>query len=81
MATARYVCPECGATVERPFRTASVMRTCENGCAFDHHVREDLLARIEDVPASERPDDWAELSVKERLFVAMRAGVVSRSDL
>ena len=79
--SATYVCPTCGATIERPFRTASVIRTCENGCPFDHHFREDLLAAIERVPESARPDDWSERPVKERLLVAMREGIVSRDDL
>ncbi|PSP97740.1 hypothetical protein BRC94_09730 [Halobacteriales archaeon QS_5_70_17] len=76
-----YVCPACGATVDRPFHTASVMRTCDRGCEFDHHVREDLLAAVGDVPEADRPDDWDERSVRDRLLVALREGVVSPSEV
>lgn len=81
MAEATYVCPGCGATVDRSFRTASVMRSCENECEFGHHVRADLLEKIEGVPEADRPDDWSELPVRDRLLAAMRAGAISRSDL
>ncbi len=81
MAEGTYVCPTCGATTTRSFRTASVMRACENGCEFGHHVRQDLLAKVDDLPEADRPDDWSELSVRERLLAAMRSGAVSRSDL
>jgi hypothetical protein len=81
MRSATYVCPNCRATVDRPFRTPSVMRSCENACEFGHHLREDLLASIDGVPEADRPDDWSELSIRDRLFVAMRAGAVSPADL
>lgn len=57
------------------------MRSCENACEFGHHLREDLLASIDGVPEADRPDDWSELSIRDRLFVAMRAGAVSPADL
>jgi hypothetical protein len=75
-----YVCPQCGNTVERDFRVPSVVRTCETD-GFVHHVRADLLSAIEAVPASARPDDWAELPGRERLMIALREGVVDPSDL
>lgn len=76
-----YVCPTCGATVDRPFHTASVMKSCDNGCEFDHHVREDLLAAVDRVPEADRPDDWAERPARDRLLFALREGVVSPSEV
>ena len=81
MATTEYVCPTCGNRVERSFRTASVVRSCENGCAFGHFLRADLLDRVESMPEEARPDDWEELETEERLFAALREGVVTLPDL
>jgi len=79
--TFEYVCPTCGATVDRPFRAPSVVRQCDNGCSFGHFLRADILERVEAVPEDARPDDWEEMEVENRLLVAMREGIVSLPDL
>jgi hypothetical protein len=79
--THEYVCPTCGAVVERPFRAPSVVRQCDNGCSFGHFLRADILARVEEVPEEVRPDDWDEMEVENRLLLAMREGIVSLPDL
>ncbi|MFC5969943.1 hypothetical protein ACFPYI_01230 [Halomarina salina] len=76
-----YVCPTCGARIERPFRVPSVARTCDNGCPFGHFLRTGLLERVEEVPEEARPDDWAERDAEERLHVAVREGIVTPTDL
>ncbi|MFB6118429.1 hypothetical protein [Halosegnis sp.] len=76
-----YVCPECGNAVVREYRVPSVVRTCEEGCGFDHYIRADLLEKVESVPESARPDDWDDLDNAERVYVALREGVVSLPDL
>lgn len=76
-----YACPECRNAVDREFRVPSLVRSCENGCGFDHYVREGLLAKVAEVPEADRPDDWADRSATERLVVALREGVVSVPDL
>jgi hypothetical protein len=81
MATYDYVCPDCGNTVQRGYRVPSIVRNCENDCGFDHYVRADLLAKVEQVPEDARPDDWAELSESHKLLVAMREGIVDLSDV
>ena len=76
-----YVCPECGNVVEREYRVPSVVRACENDCGFDHYVRTDLLEKVESVPEADRPDDWDDLDNEEKVYVALKKGVVSLPDL
>ena len=81
MTQTTYVCPFCENAVQRSFRAPSVVRSCENGCGFDHFVREDLLSKLRSVPEEDRPDDWGEMSAEERVMVALREGSVTVDDL
>ena len=76
-----YVCPECGNTVDREFRVPSVVRSCENDCGFDHYIRTDVLEKVEAVPETDRPDDWDDLDNEEKVYVALKEGVISLPDL
>lgn len=76
-----YICLKCGNTTTRPFRVPSIVRSCENDCGFDHYLRTDLLEKVKSVPTDDRPDDWEELDTEQKVYVALREGVLSVPDL
>ncbi len=74
-----YVCPYCGAEVERDYRVQYVIRSCSE-CGghgrFVHRVVAEALDRVE----GDLPDDWDDLPLDERLLTAVREGLLDVRD-
>jgi hypothetical protein len=74
--TETYVCPNCGETQERPYRVKLIVLTCpvcgENG----YFLNDSLVSLLDDIPESERPADWGEMNVEERMRYAVKEDLV-----
>lgn len=75
--TETYVCPHCSATIERPYRVQFVILTCEECGENGRHIHASLLDVLDAVPTEDRPDDWEELPLDERLVAAVKEGLLS----
>jgi hypothetical protein len=70
--TDSYVCPHCGRVEERPYRVRLIILTCPDCGRNGRFLNASLVARLEEVPESERPEEWGEMPLDERLQYAVR---------
>jgi len=77
--TDSYVCPHCGRVEERPYRVRLIILTCPDCGENGRFLHESLVERLDEVPEAERPDDWGEMPLDERLQYAVREGILQLS--
>lgn len=70
--TESYVCPHCEHVEERPYRVRLIVLTCPDCGRNGRFLHGSLVARLDDVPETERPDDWARMPLDARLEWAIR---------
>ncbi|MGQ4556974.1 hypothetical protein [Halobellus sp. GM3] len=77
--TETYVCPHCGRTEERPYRVRLIILTCLDCGENGRFLHESIVNRLEEVPEAERPEEWGEMPLDERLGYAIREGLLDVS--
>lgn len=76
-----YVCPECTTPVERDYRVKYLVRTCDECGTNGRFLNESLTDVVEGIPEEERPDDWADTPLDERVRYALEEGLIDWADL
>ncbi|SFR69398.1 hypothetical protein [Halogeometricum limi] len=74
--TETYVCPHCAATQERPYRVRLIILTCPECGENGRHVHASYESLLNEVPEDDKPDEWDRMPLDERLFDAMKRGLV-----
>jgi DNA-directed RNA polymerase subunit RPC12/RpoP len=75
-----YVCSVCRGTTERPYGVRYVVATCPDCGRHGRLVHESLVALLAAVPEADRPDDWDDRPLDERLLDALDRGFISIRD-
>lgn len=75
-----YRCSVCRSPTERPFGVRFILLTCPDCGRHGRHVHASLVPLLEQVPESERSDDWDERPLDERLLSALREGYISPGE-
>jgi hypothetical protein len=76
-----YVCSVCRGTIERPYGVRYLVVTCPACGRHGRHVHESLIPLLQQVPESERPDDWEDQPLDERLLAALEGGHISLAEM
>jgi len=76
--TDSYVCPNCRVE-DRPYRVRLIVFTCPECGDNGRFLNTVLVDRLRDVPDPDRPDDWAEMRLDERLEYAIKHGLLDLS--
>lgn len=76
-----YVCSSCGGTVERDYGVQYIVLTCPHCGENGRFVHETLVGVLDDLPTEERPEDWEEMPLDERLLHALREGLIDWDDV
>jgi hypothetical protein len=76
-----YVCSSCGGTVERSYGVQYIVLTCPHCDGNGRFVHDSLVGVLDGLAAGERPEDWEEMRLDERLLHALREGLVDREDV
>jgi hypothetical protein len=79
--TETYVCPNCTATVERPYRVRLIVLTCPECGENGNFLNRTLVELLSEIPEEERPDDWGDLAVDQRLSSAVRRGLLDTDQV
>jgi hypothetical protein len=77
--TESYVCPHCEHVEERTYRVRLIVLTCPDCGRNGRFLNESLVARLDDVPETERPDDWGTMPLDARLQWAIEENVLDVS--
>ncbi len=77
--TDSYVCPNCERVEDRPYRVRLIVFTCPECGDNGRFLNTVLVDRLRDVPDPDRPDDWAEMRLDERLEYAIKHGLLDLS--
>jgi hypothetical protein len=72
-----YVCPNCRETIERSYGVRYLVVTCPACGRHGRHVHASLIPLLERIPEEERPDDWEDQPLDERLLAALEEGYIS----
>jgi hypothetical protein len=64
---------------DRPYRVRLIILTCPDCGENGRFLHESLVDRLDEVPEAERPDDWGEMPLDERLQYAVREGLLQFS--
>jgi hypothetical protein len=75
-----YVCSSCRETTERSYGVRYLVATCAHCGRHGRHVHASLVPLLEQVPESERSDDWEDRPLDERLLEALREGHITLGD-
>jgi RNase P subunit RPR2 len=78
--TETYVCPHCSTGTDRTYRVQFIIVTCEECGRNGRFVHDSLLSVLASVPEADRPDDWEQRPLDERLLYAVREGLVTYDD-
>ena len=76
----RYVCSACRETTTRPYGVRYIVVTCPACGKHGRHVHESLVSLLDDIPEEERPDDWDDRPLDERLLDALERGHITLGD-
>ncbi|WP_256289763.1 hypothetical protein [Halobellus inordinatus] len=64
---------------DRPYRVRLIILTCPDCGENGRFLHESLVERLNEVPEAERPDNWGEMPLDERLQYAVREGLLQLS--
>ena len=74
--TESYICPHCGRIEERSYRVRLIILTCADCGENGRFLHESFVERLDDVPEENRPAEWSEMPLDERLQYAVREGLL-----
>lgn len=74
--TESYVCPRCERVEERSYKVRFIILTCPDCGENGRFLHESFVDRLEAIPASAHPENWAEMPLDERLLYAIREGLL-----
>jgi len=77
--TDSYVCPHCGHIEERPYRVRLIVFTCPDCGENGRFIHASLVDRLDEVPEPQRPENWEEMPLDDRLQYAIREGLLEMS--
>ncbi|MFC6872490.1 hypothetical protein [Halobellus marinus] len=77
--TESYVCPHCGRLEDRPYRVRLIILTCPDCGLNGRFIHESLVERLDEIPDADRPDDWSEMPLDDRLRFAIEEGLLEIS--
>lgn len=77
--TETYVCPNCERVEDRPYRVRLIVLTCPDCGENGRFLNRSLVDRLDDVAEADRPDEWAEMQLDERLKYAIVEGLLEVS--
>jgi len=77
--TETYVCPTCEHAEDRSYRVRLILLTCPNCGENGRFLNRSLVDRLDEVAPADRPDDWGEMPLDERLEYAARNGLLNVS--
>jgi hypothetical protein len=75
-----YVCSVCREPTERSYGVRYIVLTCPACGWHGRHVHASLVPLLEQVPESERSDDWEDRPLDERLLEALQRGDITLRD-
>jgi hypothetical protein len=75
-----YVCSDCRGTTDRSYGVRYIVVTCEECGRHGRHVHESLVSLLDAVPEDDRPDDWDDRPLDERLLAALEQGYITLGD-
>lgn len=73
------MCPNCERVEERSYRVRLILLTCPDCGDNGRFLNRTLVDRLQEVPESDRPDDWAAMPLDERLEYAINEGLLDVS--
>ncbi|MFB6251194.1 MAG: hypothetical protein ABEI27_05835 [Halobellus sp.] len=74
--TESYVCPTCERVEERSYRVRFIILTCPDCGENGRFIHTSFVDRLEEIPESEHPEGWADMTLDERLLYAVREGLL-----
>ncbi len=77
--TDSYVCPNCERVEDRPYRVRLIVLTCPECGDNGRFLNTTLVGRLQEVPESDRPDEWTEMPLDDRLEYAIKQGLLEIS--
>lgn len=77
--TDTYVCPNCEHAEDRSYRVRLIVLTCPECGENERFLNRSLVDRLDDVATADRPDEWGEMPLDERLEYAVRNGLLDVS--
>ena len=75
-----YVCSACRGTADRSYGVRYIVVNCPDCGEHGRLVHESLVSLLDTVPEEERPDDWDDRPLDERLLDALDRGFISLAD-
>ncbi|WP_380678280.1 hypothetical protein [Salinigranum sp. GCM10025319] len=75
-----YVCSACRGTTDRPYEVRYIVVNCPDCGEHGRLVHEALVSLLDTVPEEDRPDDWDDRPLDERLLDALDRGYISLGD-
>jgi DNA-directed RNA polymerase subunit RPC12/RpoP len=75
-----YVCSACRGTADRSYGVRYIVVNCPDCGEHGRLVHESLVSLLDTVPEEERPDDWDDRPLDERLLDALDRGYISLAD-
>ncbi|WP_435143326.1 hypothetical protein [Halobaculum sp. P14] len=79
--TETYLCASCRAEQTRPYQVRYFVAVCPECGEHARFVHADLVDAAEQLPAADRPDDWADRSLDERVLYALEEGAISATSV
>ena len=64
---------------DRPYRVRLIVLTCPECGDNGRFLNTTLVGRLQEVPESDRPDEWTEMPLDDRLEYAIKQGLLEIS--
>lgn len=74
--TESYHCSHCRASDDRTYRVQFFLQTCPDCGEHGQFVHEAVVDVLDQIPERDRPGEWPEMTLAERLVYATRHGLV-----
>jgi hypothetical protein len=78
--TETYVCSHCRARDRRSYRVQFFLQTCPECAEHGRFLHASLLDVLDGIPEDDRPEEWGELDLDERLLYAVKNGLLDYSE-
>lgn len=75
-----YVCSACHTSTDRSYGVRYIVSTCPECGRHGRLVHESLVSLLQRVPEEERPDEWEDQPLDERLLDALERGFIDLAD-